>query len=99
MTTVSRAEAPSSTQHLHADGQGATVAIEVRDRGPGIAAADQARIFERFERAVPDGNKMSGFGLGLYIARELARAHGGDLTLRSAPGAGATFVLTLPAAT
>jgi signal transduction histidine kinase len=71
-----------------------TASVLVCDEGPGIAAADQQRIFERFERAHP---KESGTGLGLAIARRLARSMGGDVTLDSAPGEGARFTLTLPA--
>ena len=67
----------------------------MRDEGPGIAAADQQRIFERFERAQA---KEGGTGLGLAISRRLARSMGGDVTLDSAPGEGARFTLTLPAA-
>jgi signal transduction histidine kinase len=68
----------------------------VADQGRGIAVADQARVFEKFERIDP--SEPGGSGLGLYIARRLARAMGGDLTVDSAPGAGARFVLSLPAA-
>ncbi|MEA3067672.1 MAG: hypothetical protein QOK41_1079 [Sphingomonadales bacterium] len=71
-----------------------TASVSVCDEGPGIAAADQQRIFERFERAHPE---ESGTGLGLAIARRLARSMGGDVTLDSAPGEGARFTLTLPA--
>jgi len=72
-----------------------TASVSVSDEGPGIAAADQQRIFERFERAHP---KEGGTGLGLAISRRLARSMGGDVTLESAPGEGARFTLTLPAA-
>ena len=68
----------------------------VTDRGKGIAPDDQARIFEKFERV--DTSEVGGNGLGLYIARRLARAMGGDLDVESAPGEGARFTLTLPAA-
>jgi len=67
----------------------------VADQGKGIAPADQARIFEKFERVDP--NEAGGNGLGLYIARRLARAMGGDLTVESMPGEGARFTLKLPA--
>jgi len=67
----------------------------VSDHGKGIAAADQARIFDKFERLDP--TEAGGNGLGLYIARRLARAMGGDLTVESAPGSGARFTLALPA--
>jgi signal transduction histidine kinase len=72
-----------------------TASASVADEGPGIDAADQQRIFERFERA---HSKEGGTGLGLAIARRLARSMGGDVTLDSAPGEGARFTLTLPAA-
>lgn len=72
-----------------------TASVTVADEGPGIAAGDEHRIFERFERA---HTKESGTGLGLAISRRLARSMGGDVTLDSAPGEGARFTLTLPAA-
>jgi two-component system, OmpR family, sensor histidine kinase SenX3 len=69
--------------------------LAVRDQGIGIEKADQERIFERFERAVPSSH-FGGLGLGLYIARAIARAHGGAIWVESAPGAGATFTVDLP---
>ena len=72
-----------------------TASVSVSDEGPGIAVADQQRVFERFERA---HSGASGTGLGLAISRRLARSMGGDVTLDSAPGQGARFTLTLPAA-
>jgi signal transduction histidine kinase len=70
-----------------------TASVTVSDEGAGIEAADQQRIFERFERA---GSDEAGTGLGLAISRRLARSMGGDVTLDSAPNAGARFTLTLP---
>ena len=72
-----------------------TASVTVSDEGPGIDPADQQRIFERFERA---DEKTGGTGLGLAISRRLARSMGGDVSLESAPGEGARFTLTLPAA-
>jgi signal transduction histidine kinase len=69
--------------------------VTVADEGPGIRAGDEQRIFERFERA---HSNEGGTGLGLAISRRLARSMGGDVTLDSAPGEGARFTLTLPAA-
>ncbi|MEO8190373.1 MAG: PAS domain S-box protein [Acidobacteriota bacterium] len=69
--------------------------LSVRDRGIGIAAADQERIFERFERAVSE-RSYSGIGLGLWIARQLVNAHGGSITVESEPGRGSTFRVRLP---
>ncbi len=68
--------------------------VIVADQGKGIALADQNKIFEKFGRVDP--TEPGGSGLGLYIARRLARAMGGDLTVDSAPGQGARFVFTLP---
>jgi signal transduction histidine kinase len=70
--------------------------MSVSDRGPGIAAEDQARIFEQFERTADSRRQAPGLGLGLYIARQIARSHGGEIELESAPGEGATFSVTLP---
>jgi signal transduction histidine kinase len=71
--------------------------IVVTDHGRGIPAAELDRIFERFHR-VEDPFTMTtgGSGLGLFIARELARAMGGDITVKSVPGEGSTFYLSLP---
>ncbi|WP_437284954.1 AAA family ATPase [Sorangium sp. So ce406] len=69
--------------------------LVVRDHGIGIAEADQARIFERFERAVSVRN-FGGLGLGLYIVRWIVAAHGGSIRVESKPGAGATFIVELP---
>ena len=66
----------------------------ISDEGKGIAEADQERIFEKFER-LEDGG---GAGLGLAIARRLARAMGGEISLDSAPGKGARFTVSLPLA-
>jgi PAS domain S-box-containing protein len=77
-----------------AERRGQRVVITVSDRGPGIPVADQARIFERFERGGRrDGD---GLGLGLYICRRIAEAHRGRIVLESAPGQGATFQVELP---
>lgn len=80
---------------LRLEREGAIAAVIVADQGKGIAPEDQARIFEKFERVDP--GEPGGSGLGLYIARRLARAMGGDIVVDSAPGQGARFVFTLPA--
>ncbi|MDR6147072.1 signal transduction histidine kinase [Sphingomonas sp. SORGH_AS870] len=69
--------------------------VRVTDQGKGIAPEDQRRIFEKFERVDP--SEPGGNGLGLYIARRLARAMGGDLSVESVPGEGATFTFGLRA--
>jgi signal transduction histidine kinase len=76
---------------------GNRAALTVADQGKGIASEDLERIFDRFERVDP--GEPGGAGLGLYIARRLARAMGGDITVESAPGEGARFTLSLPSGT
>ncbi len=72
------------------------VRIAVSDAGPGIPAEQQARIFEKFGRAEVPGASKPGSGLGLFISRSIAEAHGGSLEVSSHPGEGATFTITLP---
>ena len=86
---------PGSTVWVRAEREGGLAAVIVADQGKGIAVEDQARIFEKFQRVDP--SEPGGSGLGLYIARRLARAMGGDITVDSAPGQGARFLFTLPA--
>jgi signal transduction histidine kinase len=71
------------------------VTLAVRDRGIGIAEPDQARIFERFERAVSEKH-YAGMGLGLWICRRIVEAHGGTIALESRPGEGTVFRIALP---
>ncbi len=70
--------------------------VDVRDRGPGIPRDQQGLIFEKFGRADVGGPARPGSGLGLYIARSIAEAHGGSLELSSTVGLGSTFTLVLP---
>ncbi|BDT60395.1 hybrid sensor histidine kinase/response regulator [Massilia varians] len=72
-----------------------TVRIDVRDEGKGIAQSDLERIFEPYERGARNG-EPKGLGLGLYISRQLAISHGGELRVTSKPGEGSTFSLILP---
>ncbi|HYH97046.1 ATP-binding protein [Hyalangium sp.] len=86
---------PGQPIHLTVTKGSGCARLTVRDFGKGIAPEDQGRIFERFERAVSEEN-YGGFGLGLWIAREVVQAHGGHLSVESAPGQGATFTVELP---
>jgi signal transduction histidine kinase len=72
------------------------VRLDVTDDGPGIAAGDRDRVFDRFWTGDGARGRTSGSGLGLAIARQIALRHGGSLTLASY-GPGAHFVLVLPA--
>jgi signal transduction histidine kinase len=76
--------------------EGGRARMSVRDHGPGIAAEDHGRIFEQFERTDDSRRQAPGLGLGLYIARQIVRSHGGEIELESAPGQGATFSVNLP---
>jgi signal transduction histidine kinase len=72
------------------------VQIAVRDAGPGIPREQQGRIFEKFGRVDVPGASKPGTGLGLFIARSIAEAHGGSLEVSSGAEPGSTFTLTLP---
>ncbi|MDZ7342956.1 MAG: HAMP domain-containing histidine kinase [candidate division KSB1 bacterium] len=84
--------------HVRAYRDGAVVAVEVADRGIGIASTEIPKIFDDFYRVdqTLGANKQGGMGLGLTLARHIVRAHGGDITVRSEVGRGSTFTFTLP---
>lgn len=87
---------PDSSQvWIRLEGEGARARVIVADQGPGLDPDQQSRVFEKFERL--GRSDETGSGLGLYISRRLARAMGGDLTIDSARGQGARFLLDLPA--
>jgi signal transduction histidine kinase len=71
------------------------IRLSVTDRGEGIAAEDLPRLFGRFQRG-SGGSAQSGLGLGLFISRHIAQAHGGDIHVKSEPGKGASFTVELP---
>jgi signal transduction histidine kinase len=79
---------------LHGD----HVAMEVRDEGLGIAPEDQERLFEPFRRVGLSKEAIPGVGLGLYVVRRLVEAHGGRISVTSAPGEGSCFRVTFPIA-
>lgn len=81
------------TLALHRNGAGLRLAVS--DHGPGIAPADRARIFERFER-VARHDSPGGFGIGLWLVGRLAEAMGAQITVEGGPGKGSTFIIDLP---
>jgi signal transduction histidine kinase len=87
----------TGTVTVEARAAGERAEVAVTDTGAGLAAEDLERVFERFYRAPGQPRRSSGSGIGLTIARNIARAHGGEVTASSpGPGRGATFVLALP---
>jgi two-component system, sensor histidine kinase len=103
--------APGAAVHFSAKLDGQQVTLAVQDNGPGIALAEQDKIFEEFYRAQSSSqssnqssslqvndDRHKGFGLGLPIVRRLARAMGSDVQMRSQPGQGSSFWLMLPVA-
>lgn len=96
MTNAIRYSPEGSPVHIAAGPTKFGARVIVSDEGPGLSEEQQAVIFEKFERLGRSGD--GGSGLGLYISRRIARAMGGDLTVKSAPGKGARFILDLPAA-
>lgn len=92
-----RFTSPGGAITVTAAAAGDAVAFSVSDTGAGIAPEEIERIFEPFHRG-PGQEASSGVGLGLTIAREIVRAHGGELEVASRPGDGSTFTFRLPAA-
>ncbi len=88
---------PGLAVDFFAEHSGGEVRIRVRDNGPGIPFADQEHIFERFYRVHKDRSRdTGGTGLGLAIVKHIVQAHGGNVSVESAPGRGSAFLVTLP---
>ncbi len=89
---------PESPIVIRADVADRSVRISVRDSGPGISQKELARVFERYYRLAVTASRVPGTGMGLTIARDIVRAHGGDIGVNSEPGLGSEFFFTLPTA-
>ena len=83
------------TIEIHAKGTEERIRVCVSDKGIGISEEDQARVFDRFERAIP-ASEVSGLGLGLFIAKQIVRAHGGNIWVESELNKGSTFMFEVP---
>ena len=90
----------SDTVWLEAEASNGTLAVRVRDRGPGISEADRRHVFEKFFRGTGEiSEEVKGVGLGLSLVQHIVAAHGGSIALDSEPGAGSTFTIELPVET
>jgi len=87
---------PGTPLDVSADADAERITIRIRDQGSGIPKSERERIFDRFYRRQSVKDRVPGSGLGLYIAREIIRAHGGDLFVASTPDFSSEFCLTLP---
>jgi two-component system, OmpR family, sensor kinase len=88
---------PGSPVHVRVARSDGTASIEVEDTGPGLGEEEVEQVFERFHRGDPSRSRASGgVGLGLSIVAAVAEAHGGSASVRSVPGEGSTFCITLP---
>jgi signal transduction histidine kinase len=89
--------AKSITVELEKTGADSQIEMRILDRGPGVPRGCEERIFEQFYRAHDSlSSGIQGSGLGLTLARQIARAHGGDVVYRSREGGGSCFILSLP---
>mgnify|MGYP001571548706 CR=1 FL=1 len=79
---------------IELDESNGTATITIVDRGIGISKKDHERIFKRFERA--QSIDYGGLGLGLFITKQIVNAHGGEISVQSAEGKGAKFIVRLP---
>jgi two-component system OmpR family sensor kinase len=95
-----RTHTPAGTPiTVHVGASDVIAFLEVADEGPGMSAEQAARVFERFYRVDPARTRATGgSGLGLSIAAALVHAHGGEIAVDTAPGAGARFRVQLPLA-
>lgn len=88
---------PNTTIYIACVAKGNYAYVSVKDEGMGIRPEDQEKLFERFYRVNrQDTNPIAGFGIGLYICKEIIERHYGQIGVESTPGKGSTFWFTLP---
>ena len=97
MANALRVSPPDTVVRVSAGRKPGWIWLGVEDQGPGIASADQDRVFQRFYRGDATNGEARRSGLGLTIVRQIAEAHGGEVRLVSEPGEGAAFAIWLPA--
>ena len=85
---------PGSPVDISAARTNGNLEIRIADQGPGIPEKERERVFEKFYRRQAVKERVPGTGLGLHIAREILRAHGGDVAIL--PGPGSAFCITIP---
>jgi two-component system, OmpR family, sensor histidine kinase KdpD len=89
---------PTSAIHVRLSaGENGSI-ISIRDEGPGIPEADQAHVFDKFYRGTNTRSKLAGTGMGLAVARQILRSHGGDIQLATTSEKGSEFIVSLPVA-
>lgn len=99
ITNALKYSSPQSPITIRAQSDNNRVIISVADRGPGIAEKELKRIFEKFYRVGDRIDSVPGTGMGLHIAREIVKAHGGDIWVESTIGEGSEFFFSLPCMT
>ncbi|MEP7355315.1 MAG: ATP-binding protein [Acidobacteriota bacterium] len=96
LSNATKYSPPDAPIGVSATAQDGKLLIQISDHGPGILAEDRARVFERFYRSPKMKAQIPGAGLGLAIARDVVRAHSGEIWVDSTPGGGSTFCISLP---
>jgi two-component system, OmpR family, sensor histidine kinase KdpD len=87
---------PPSAIHVQLSTGENGIIISIRDEGPGIPEVDQAHVFEKFYRGSNTRSKLAGTGMGLAVARQILRSHGGDIQLATSSEKGSEFIIALP---
>jgi len=98
ITNAIKYNEPDGRLSLKLEAENGQISFNIGNTGPGIPSDEQTRIFDRFYRVShAGGRRVDGIGLGLSLAREIARAHGGELSLKEGRSGWTVFVLRLPA--